>query len=54
LDVSYPRVMTYVRDRYQEAGSVVLSGNKRLILLADSSRHPAGRFGPGRLPCFVP
>jgi hypothetical protein len=54
LDGSYPRVMAYIRDRYQDAGSLPLTGEKRLILLAERSRPVRGTFGPSRLPCFVP
>jgi hypothetical protein len=52
--LDYPRVMGYVHDRYREVGSLPLRGDTRLILLAETSRTPAGRFGSSELPCFVP
>jgi len=52
--LDYRRVMAYVQDRYREVGSLPLRGDTRLILLAESSRTPAGQFGSDGLPCFVP
>jgi hypothetical protein len=54
VSLDYPRVMAYVRDRYRQVGSMPLRGDTRLILLAEASRTPAGRFGSPELPCFVP
>lgn len=54
VTLDYPRVMAYVRDRYQDVGSMPLRGDTSLILLADKSRAPVGRFGSAGLPCFVP
>jgi hypothetical protein len=53
VDLDYPRVMAYVHQRYQEVGRVPLRGDTQLILLAETSRTPAGRFGAFDLPCFV-
>jgi len=52
--LDYQRVMAYVHDRYREVGSLPLRGDTRLILLAETSRAPAGQFGSAGLPCFVP
>ena len=54
VTLDYPRVMAYVHDRYREVGSLPLRGDTRLILLAETSRTPAGPFGSSGLPCFVP
>ena len=54
LDSHFPRITALVRSRYREAGTVPVGTEKRLILLADTSRQVANRFGRSGLPCFVP
>jgi hypothetical protein len=53
MDQQFPRVTALVRSRYREVGTVPLATEKRLILLADSSRPVTDRFGTTGLPCFV-
>jgi hypothetical protein len=53
MDHHFPRITALIRNRYREAGTVALGTEKRLIVLAESSRRVTARFGADGLPCFV-
>jgi hypothetical protein len=47
-----PIVRAYLHERYAEAGSMPVGGDRVLHVFAERARMPSGRFGLGGLPCF--
>jgi hypothetical protein len=50
---TYPRIATYVTQRYHEVGRFDLTEGKAYIVMAENARVPVRFFGAGNLPCFV-
>lgn len=50
---TYPRIATYVRQRYHQIARFQASPTKAFIVLAENDRKPLGAFEHDQLPCFA-
>ena len=49
----HPRIAEYLAATYHGVGSFPISGDKRLIVLAENGRTPVRTFGPDGMPCYT-